>query len=661
MTRTTLISALGLLGVAALASLQFQQPLTLTAQWHLIFHPQLAESFDAFNFAYAQLPRLVMTLVVGAMLGLSGSLMQQLTQNPLTSPLTMGTSSGAWLALVVMSLWWPDAIADYSALAAMGGALGAFALILFIAGLNHMTGMPVVISGMVVNILLGAVAGAMILLHQDYAQNVFIWGAGSLAQNGWEQVQWLLPRLSPVVLILVVAPRILTLFRLGHENAQARGLSVIPAFFFLMTLTIWLVSAAVTMVGLIGFIGLLTPNIVRALGARTPRTELLASLVFGALLLLLTDMLAQVLTVWFGQVVPSGVTAAAIGAPALIGFSRRRLKAQDNLAVRLPGSRHSVGLSAVTVLIFLLGLGIMVSFFSQPDQPGLHLAMPDHYQWLLRWPRVLTALSTGTGLALAGVILQRMINNPLASPDILGVSAGATFALVFASLFMGQSLLAGQWGTAMTGSLIVLGLLIIFSKKHHFAPSGVILTGIALSALLQAFVQFCLAGGNQDSYSILQWLAGSTYRVQPEQALWLCALVSLMLILSLASSRGLTLLTVSRGFAQARGLNTALMSLLLLSLVAMLCAVTTATMGPVAFVGLIAPHLAGLLGAHRVKQQLLLGSLIGGVAMVWANWLGQVLVYPAQIAAGTLVAILGALYFLGLLIYNRMTQRSGLV
>jgi len=122
------------------------------------------------------------------MLGLVGSLMQQLTQNTLTSPLTLGTSSGAWLALIVVNIWFPDLIADYSALAAMVGALCAFGVIVLITGVNNMTGLPLVVSGMVVNILLGSIATAIILLNEQFAQNVFMWGAGDLAQNGWHLV-----------------------------------------------------------------------------------------------------------------------------------------------------------------------------------------------------------------------------------------------------------------------------------------------------------------------------------------------------------------------------------------------------------------------------------------------------------------------------------------
>lgn len=296
--------------------------LTLLQQWQLLLAPQQAQSLDDILWLYSQLPRLAITLLVGATLGLAGSVMQQLTQNALMSPLTMGTSSGAWLALVLLAAFWPGQQAQWGALAAMGGALLAFALIVLIAGLDNMTGLPMVIAGMVINILLGALASGVLLLQHPYAQNIFLWGSGDLAQSDWGWVRWLLPRLTPALLLLL------------FQGAQARGAAVVPLFFALMLLTIWLVSAAVTAVGLIGFIGLLTPNIVRALGVRTPRGELYASLLGGALLLLLTDALAQGGALWLGQLLPTGVVAAAIGAPALILFSRRRLSAPDGLGAR---------------------------------------------------------------------------------------------------------------------------------------------------------------------------------------------------------------------------------------------------------------------------------------------------------------------------------------
>ncbi len=286
------IGYLALITLLSVFSLQIDTNLSLFEQWQLLTKPEVATEFRDVFFTQAQLPRLSMTLLVGAMLGLTGSLMQQLTQNNLTSPLTLGTSSGAWLALVVVNIWFVDWVADYSALAAMVGALVAFGLIVSIAGVRNMTGLPLVVSGMVINILLGSIATAIIILNAQFAQNIFMWGAGDLSQYSWDWFEWLLPRCAIAIVILIVAPRILTLMKLGQEGAAARGLAVLPAFGALMVMGIWLVSASITAVGIISFIGLLTPNIARAMGARTPRDELISSMLLGAMLLIITDSAA---------------------------------------------------------------------------------------------------------------------------------------------------------------------------------------------------------------------------------------------------------------------------------------------------------------------------------------------------------------------------------
>lgn len=637
----------------AAISLQFGNALTFPVQWSLATMSRDADSFADVHFVYAQLPRAIMAIVVGAVLGLAGSLMQQLTQNTLTSPLTLGTSSGAWLALVVVNVWFSDWAAQYSVLAAMGGAIAAFGLVVVITGLNNMTGLPLVVSGMVVNILLGAFASGIILLNQQFAQNIFIWGAGDLAQNGWDDLLWLLPKLSLALPLLLFAPRILTLMRLGQQGASARGLNVVPIFFALMLGGIWLVSASITMVGIISFIGLLTPNIARACGARTPHQELWASVLLGAVLLLITDTLAIVISDWIGQMVPSGVTAAAIGAPALIWFSRRRLSAQDHLAVSLPlGSARLKTHRVLGLALVLLG-GVVLHLGFQFTDHGAAIMWPTEFQWLLRWPRMTTALFAGLGLAMAGVVLQRLIYNPLASPDILGVSSGATFALVLVGVVLGERMFSAQWAVALFGSLSVLAILLFLGRRHNFAPSSLVLTGIALTALIEALLQFCLAKGSGDSYTILLWLSGSTYRVQAEQAIWLMGSVSVLCFVAVCTSRWLTLISIGREFASARGLGIQLASAGLLVLVALMCALVTATMGPVAFVGLVAPHMAYMLGAKQARQQLLVAGLIGATLMLWADWLGQVLLHPMQIAAGTIVSIMGGGYFLLLMVTRK--------
>lgn len=635
-------------------SLQIDNPLSFSQQWDLLSGAE-AQEFADFNFVYAQLPRAVMAIVVGAMLGLVGSLMQQLTQNSLTSPLTLGTSSGAWLALIIVNVWFPTLAADYMALSAMVGALFAMGLVITIAGPKNITGLPLILSGMVVNILFGAIATAIILLNDQYAKNVFIWGAGDLAQNGWEMVYWLLPRLSVAIPLLLFAPRILNLMRLGHQGAAARGLNVIPYFLLLIVLGLWLVSASITAVGVISFIGLLSPNIARAIGARTPKAELYLSMLIGSIALLFTDILALAISLFTLDMLPSGTTAAAIGAPALVWFSRRALKAQDQISIKLPPSKAQLFPLAIPCFIGLTLIFLFISATVSMSDTGLHWAIPDAFNWNLRWPRFLTSLAAGIALAAAGTVLQRLIYNPLASPDILGISAGATFALVGATVFLGSNIFASGSLVAFAGSMVVLALLLLLGRKNQFAPSSMILIGIAISALIESLVQFALAKGSQDTYTILGWLAGSTYRVSSTNALVLAISVTVIFIALISVSRWLTLISAGRQFAAARGLNVQATSVILLCSVALLCALVTTTMGPVAFVGLLAPHMAVMMGAKQARNQLIVAGLMGGLLMLAADWIGQTLLFPMQIAAGTVVSIIGGSYFLLLLIRG---QRS---
>ncbi|HHC6535190.1 TPA: Fe(3+)-hydroxamate ABC transporter permease FhuB [Vibrio parahaemolyticus] len=647
------IGYVALIALLSLLSLQIDTSLSLSEQWQLFTQPESASEFRDVFFMQSQLPRLSITLLVGAMLGLTGSLMQQLTQNNLTSPLTLGTSSGAWLALVIVNIWFVDWVADYSAFAAMAGALVAFGLIISIAGVRNMTGLPLVVSGMVINILLGSIATALIILNAQFAQNIFMWGAGDLSQYSWDWFEWLLPRSTVAIVILIVAPRILTLMKLGQEGAAARGLAVLPAFGALMVMGIWLVSASITAVGIISFIGLLTPNIARAMGARTPRDELISSMLLGAALLLITDSAAIYLSLLLEETIPSGVAAAAIGAPALIWFTRKKLTATDQLNLSMSQGKTALSNAAVWGIAVMGIIGILAYSFVTHGISGIEFAIPGEFQWQLRWPRMISAISVGVALSVAGIILQRIVYNPLASPDILGVSSGATFAIIITGVMVGSVLAAFNWGVAFLGSLTVLILLLIIGKRSHFNPSNFVLSGIALSALLQALVQFALAQGSGESYKILLWLTGSTYRVTSTSALVLLIAVLVLLAIVLALSRWLTLISIGRAFSNARGLNPSSANTILLVIVALLCAFSTATVGPVSFVGLVAPHMAMMLGARKVKEQLFVGSLIGATLMVWADWLGQIAIYPSQIAAGTLVAIIGSTYFLFLMLKSK--------
>lgn len=608
------------------------------------------DSFEWLAFVEASVPRFSMALLVGGTLGLVGSLFQQLTQNRMLSPLTFGTSSGAWLGLVLLNVIAPHWAGEYSLWFALLGAILAMALVVVTVGINNLSGLPIVLAGMAVNLLLGAIATAMILLNDQYAQNLFVWGAGDLGQNGWETFNWLILKLTPIFLLLVFAPRILQLLSIGSQGAAGRGLNVSGAFFVLMIIGVWLASVSITAVGVISFVGLIAPNIAQRLGFVKARSELLASIGLGATLLALTDSLATYLGQWSLDMIPTGTATAVIGAPALILIARRQLSAQDQLSLTLPDGPEYVRKGFALLLAIGAGAVLLLNIFAIPGSSSALFQWPDAFEWSLRWPRIVTALSAGFSLAIAGVVLQRLVYNPLASPDILGVSAGGVLALVLTSLLFGYSIHELSPWVAFGGSLVALGVLLLLGRKHDFAPSILILTGLSLTAVLEALVQFALTRVGEDKYVLLGWLSGSTYRVEAQSALTLFGLVFIASISVLALSRWITLIATGRQFAVARGLNINFAYGLLLLLVALLCAVVTTTMGPVSFVGLLAPHIALMMGARQVKAQILLAGSVGCALLLLSDFVGQVIVYPAQVAAGTLVSVLGGSYFIYLLV-----------
>jgi iron complex transport system permease protein len=649
---------LTLLLIVALAVLHLAlgSPLTLAAQWQLLGTP-LAGLNDYQTF-YASWPRLLMALLVGLALGVSGSLIQQLTQNRLMSPMTLGAASGAWLALVCCTIWLPGLAAAHGQWAALSGALSAAALVLCIAGPRGLNGLPLVLAGMTINLLLGAITAALILLHDQYVRELFMWGAGDLAQNDWHMVRWLLPQLWPLLPLILFAPRPLTLLRIGSQGAEGRGMALVPVLLLLLV-ALWLSAVAVTAVGLIGFICLLTPNFARSLGARTAADELLYSGVLGAALLLATDLLAVLAGQGGAGAVPTGVAAALLGAPGLLIFSLR----QGNRGAALARPEPTAAGAARAPHRLLRRLPLLVLAFALaslcwlPGADGWQLAWPDALIWSMRWPRTLVALAAGTGLALAGVILQRLLRNPLASPDILGLSAGATLALVLTALLLHQPL-QQNGAVAAAGSVVVLLLLLWLGRRHRYAPASMALVGISLAALLEAVLQFALTRGSADTFTILGWLAGSTYHVSGSQALWLAAEVAVLAALTFAGQRSLTLLGIGDAVAAGRGLSLGAARLGWLSLAALLTACVTSLVGPISFLGLLAPHIARLSGARRLPAQLGLAALFGAALLLLADWLGRVLIYPAQLPVGIVASVVCGLYLLGGLVLLRPRRRA---
>jgi iron complex transport system permease protein len=267
-------------------------------------------------------------------------------------------------------------------------------------------------------------------------------------------------------------------------------------------------------------------------------------------------------------------------------------------------------------------------------------------QW--RLPRIVAALAAGAMLAAAGLLVQRLTGNPMASPEVLGASSGAALAVLVLFLFVSRPEPL-MLPAASIGALLTLGLLLWLGWRSAFSAERMLLTGVCLTTLLGSLSTLMMASGDPRMTMLMSWMTGSTYHVDNTRALVALGVASLLLPLSLLLARPLELLTLGTGTASALGLRLRMSQLTILMLAALLTAAGTLIVGPLSFVGLIAPHIVRQLGVRHAVPQLLLAALIGGLIMLVADWMGRSIAYPWPVSAGLLAAFIGCPYFLWLM------------
>jgi iron complex transport system permease protein len=604
-------------------------------------------------FHYSLLPRLSVSLLAGAGLGLVGVLFQQVLRNPLAEPATLGVSAGAQLGLTVATLWMLPGGELTRQLAAMVGAVVVGGLVFGVAWGKRMSPVTLILAGLVLGLYCGAVNSLLALFNYDQLQGVFLWSTGALNQQDWSNVQFILPRLLVAGLLAVLLLRPLTLLGLDDGVARNLGLGLSMARFCALAVAIIFSAMLVNAVGVIGFIGLFAPLMAKMLGARRLAHRMMLAPLLGALLLWLTD---QVM-IWLTQVwreVPTGAATALFGAPLLLWLLPRLRSASTpppmNLGDKVPAERGHL-LVWVTLAGAVLLAGLTVALMLGQNAAGWHWSQGAELESLLpwRWPRVLSALAAGMMLAVAGTLIQKLTGNPMASPEVLGISSGAAFGVVMMLLIVpGDAFVwllpAGSLGAA--GTLLVI---MIAAGRGGFSTERMLLAGIALSTAFTTTIFLLLASGDPRTGGLLTWISGSTYSVTPEQAVRTAVIAAALIALAPLCRRWLSILPLGSATARSVGIALTPVRLSILLLAATLTAMATLTVGPLSFIGLMAPHMARMLGFRRALPQMVIAALLGGLLMVFADWCGRMVMFPYQIPAGLLATFIGAPYFVYLL------------
>lgn len=644
--RPTLI----LLGLTlSLACWELARQLPGVLWWQTLFSPNLDDARQAVVH-FSWLPRLTVTLLAGGALGLAGTLMQQVLRNPLASPTTLGVASGAQLALMMVTLFAPSWLLLGREWIAMAGGSLAMALVFALAWRRQLNPVVIVFAGLVINLYLAAISMGLLLFFQEELKGLLVWGSGSLAQNSWNGVSYLLPRLLVAGGLAAALVRPLAVLELDDASARSLGVSLQHLRLAGLGLAVFVTACVVSVVGLIGFIGLAAPAMVRLLGIRQLGQRLLWAPVLGALLLAATDLLLQSVSRFWPMLIPTGAMTALLGAPLLLWLiPRLSLKSgTPKASTGLLVARHPVPTRLITLLLLGLGLAIIGSLlFGQ----GMHgWSWPSWLRWQaqLEWrlPRTLAAGAAGILLALAGTLLQRVSNNPMASPELLGVSGGTFMGVIATALLLPALPLPMMLLGGLIGAFGCLLLLVLVNRKHGFQPERILLSGIAITALFEPLQAIALANGDMRVQQLLSWMSGSTYYVTLPVAYGLVVLAVLMLAACLLISRWLDLLPMGPALATALGIRLNRAQLAILLLVAVLTASATLVVGPLSFVGLLAPHMAKLMGLVRARWHLLGAAASGALLMVSADWIGQQILFPQDVPVGLVSTLLGGAYFM---------------
>ncbi|MEU5160303.1 iron ABC transporter permease [Streptomyces sp. NPDC020875] len=624
----------------------------------------------------ARLPRTLTGLVVGIAVGVSGVLVQGATRNPLAAPDTLGVNAGAYFAVVLVAYLGLDLGPLPSGAAAFIGGLLAIGLVYLLSSGGVLTPGRVLLAGATVALAGTAAAEFLQMLDVEATRGLFFWGNGTLMQSGLERP---LITGSIVLVVACAAPllaRPLDLLALGDETASAMGVRVDrirPAAFLVAVL---LSATAVSLAGPIGFIGLIAPVMVRALGIRAHALLIPLSALLACAVLLGADAAAQVVvppSAVYTSEIPVGVVTALIGGPVFMLLARRISTgdADTGAAVAVSGRRRGPAYAVVIGTgIAVLALAMIVSLRLGDVEIGydrIIAALTGTTDPVVesivsyRLPRILVAALAGACLAVAGTAVQAVVRNPLAEPGLIGVTAGASFgAVLIIAVIPTAPAIALPFAAGIGGILMLLLVIAIArgprgSTRSGLDPTRVVLVGLGAAATAMALVNIMVVSAQMNISAALSWLAGSTYGRDYDAMLWLTvpAVVAVALV---AAARPVNLLALGDELPRALGLELSRARLLVLGAGALLAAGTASAIGAVGFVGLVAPHLARRLVGNNGARMIPMAAVLGAVLVVTSDAIGRWLLAPTEIPVGIVTALLGAPYLVWLL---RRTSPAG--
>lgn len=294
-------------------------PVSLTDIWRTLWSDELTDTASQIIWNI-RLPRNIVAALVGACLAVSGAILQAVMKNPLADPQIVGVSSGAGLAGVIVLILFPGY--DYIVpLVAFLGAMGAALMVYVLAWKNGVRPSRIILAGVAVAAFLGSGISALLVFYGDRVQGALLWMVGGLSARSWPQVEVLFPYAMIGLFLACLGAKRLTILSLGDETAKGLGLKVEQTRFMMTAVAALLAAGAVSIAGLIGFVGLVIPHMLRLIIGNDYAYLLTGSALLGAFVLVVSDTVGRVLMSPIE--IPVGIIMAFFGAPFFLYLLRR--------------------------------------------------------------------------------------------------------------------------------------------------------------------------------------------------------------------------------------------------------------------------------------------------------------------------------------------------
>jgi len=350
---TVVVGSFAVVFVAGLTQVSFGAfTMTLVEAWQAVFNPDVIFDPQAWrHFVFGsefpvlgtelpemnrrslvvwniRMPRVVVAVLVGMNLAVSGAIFQAVTRNELASPFILGVSSGAGLMILLTLVVFPMLSAVLPLIAAAGG-MAAFLIVYAIAWKNGTSPVRLVLAGVIVSTVFGSLQTGLFFFADDIGvvQSAIAWTTGSLTGTGWEQVRTALPWTIIALFLSLVSARQLNVLLLGESTASSLGMNVEKVRFLLSAVAVLAAAASIAVAGIVGFVGLIVPHMVRNVVGSDYRKLVVGCLFAGPALMVAADVGARLgLSVLLGSdgQMPVGIVTGLLGGPYFLYLMRKQ-------------------------------------------------------------------------------------------------------------------------------------------------------------------------------------------------------------------------------------------------------------------------------------------------------------------------------------------------